>query len=286
MRAALETVARILTSGRVGAEALDWGAVRYQHSAAVRALLAERYAPATANKTLAALRGVLKEAWRLGLVSAEDYHRAADLPGVRGQVLPAGRALAGGELRALFDACARDRSPAGRRDAAILAVLYGGGIRRAELVALDVEAFDQDTGEVTVRAGKGRKDRTTYADGAARAAVLAWLRVRGDEPGPLFCPINKGGRIALRRMTGQAVLHLLRKRAAESGVRRFSPHDLRRTFVSDLLDAGADIATVQRLAGHASVTTTQRYDRRGEVAKRKASTLLHVPFDDQRENQA
>jgi site-specific recombinase XerD len=100
---------------------------------------------------------------------------------------------------------------------------------------------------------------------------------RGIRP-PLFLPVDKGGTIHRRRMTDQAVLVVLRKRAGQAGVSAFSPHDLRRTFISDLLDCGADLATVQRLAGHSNVSTTARYDRRGEKAKKKAAELLHVPY--------
>ena len=90
MRQALDAIAGFLTSGQATAETLDWAALRYQHTQAVRAALAARYAPATANKILAALRGVLREAWRLGYVTADEYQRAADLPAVRGSTLPRG----------------------------------------------------------------------------------------------------------------------------------------------------------------------------------------------------
>lgn len=278
MREALDTMAGILTEGRSDAETLDWAALRYQHTAAIRAELAARYAAATANKMLAALRGVLKEAWRLGLVDAESYHRAADLPPVRGTSLPRGRALLSTELKALFAACAADTGTAGRRDAALLAVLYGAGLRRAELVALDLADYNADSGALTVRSGKGNKARQVYATNGARTALAQWLKTRGADPGPLFLPIARGGRVQGRRMTDQAVLVILRKRAEEAGVKQFSPHDLRRTMIGDLLDAGADIVSVQQLAGHANVTTTARYDRRGEAAKRRAAEMLHVPF--------
>src|SRR5205823_7667841 len=121
--------------------------------------------------------------------------------------------------RVLFAACAADATPAGKRDAAILAVLYGCGLRRAELVDLDVDDYDPETGAFRVMSGKGNKARLSYSSQGSRAAVDAWLVVRGAASlrteGPLFCPINKGGKLAMRRMTDQAVRKILRKRARE-----------------------------------------------------------------------
>lgn len=278
MRDALNVVAGIVGGDQVDALGLAWHQLRYQHTAAIRSALADRYAPATANKTLAALRRVLKECWRLGLMDAESYHRAVDLQPVRGSTLPKGRALEGGELRSLFVACSSDRTAAGARDAALLAVLYGAGLRRAEAVALDVGDFNSETGELRIRSGKGHKARLVYLKNGGALAVRAWLRIRGSCPGPLFCPVNKAGRLDLRQMTPQVALFVIRKRAEQAGVQQFSPHDLRRSFASGLLDAGADISAVQQLMGHASVQTTARYDRRGERAKSRAAELLHVPY--------
>jgi integrase len=277
MKHSLDTIAGLLTGGKAKASTLDWSAVRYQHSAAVRSALAAKFAPATTNKMLAALRRVLKECWRLGQMTAEDYHRAVDVPIVKGETLPRGRALSAGELRALFEACA-DGSRAGVRDAALLAVLYAGGLRRSEAVGLDLSDYSPETGALTVRGGKGRKDRIVYAANGSADALSDWVSIRESEPGPLFLPVNKGDRVIPHRMTDQAILFVCRRRAVKAGVTRFSPHDLRRTFVSDLLDAGADLSTTKRLAGHSSEVTTGRYDRRGEEAKRKAASLLHVPY--------
>jgi integrase/recombinase XerD len=276
---ALDVIAATLTGRQADAETLDWTSLRYQHTQAVRAALAKRYAPSTANKMLAALRGVLREAWRLSYVTAEDYHRAADLPPVRGSTLPRGRALTAGELRALFAAVSEDARPATRaRDAALLAVLYGAGVRRAEAVALDVADYDPETGALTVRRGKGNKARIMYATNGAGDALAAWLTVRGSEPGPLFVSVDKAGRIVLRRLAAESLFDRLQTLAKRAGIARFSPHDMRRSFISDLLDNGADLAVVQAMAGHANPATTARYDRRGEHAKRRAAGLLVVPY--------
>ena len=255
-------------------------------TAAGEAKLGQRYSAAGANKILSAVRGVLRAAWQLGQMTAEDYHTAAAVKSIKGsQEEPAGHALAAGEILALLDTCLADLTPAGYRDAAVIALLYACGPRRAELVGLDLAdvVITEDDGErwgkLTVRHGKGNKARSLPVAGGALDALQDWLIVRGNAPGPLFVPINKGGVLALgQRLTSQAIYDLLAKRGAVAKLADFSPHDLRRTFISDLLDKGADIATVQKLAGHAQVTTTARYDRRGERAKRKAVSLLHVPY--------
>ena len=274
MGGALDTMAAILIAG---ADRLTcpWHLLRYQHTQALRARLADRYAPATANKHMAALRGVIQEAWRLGLIGAEDYRRAADVASVRGTRLQKGRALAARELRLLLEGC-DDGTPAGIRDRALLAILYSAGLRRSEASALHLSDYDAGESSLAVRAGKGNKARVCYLNDRAAGALDGWVALRGPGDGPLFARIRAGGHMVAGGLTDEGIAHVLEVRRSRAGLAPCSPHDLRRTFISDLLDAGADIATVQQLAGHSQVTTTQRYDRRGEATKRRAANLLRV----------
>ena len=274
---ALNLMAQMLTGGQQNALELPWGQLRFQHTAAIRSKLADRYAPSTANKMLSALRGVLKAAWRLGQIEANEYQKAVDISAVIGESLPAGRSLALGELVSLLEVCGREKGPLGIRDSAIVALLYGCGLRRAELVTLDVADYDATAGTLKVR-GKRNKQRLVPTVGGAQAALDDWLARRGKAEGPLFVSSRKGGRLQSERLTTHALYKMLRLRAQQANVEHFSPHDFRRTFVGDLLGRGADIATVQKLAGHSNVTTTARYDRRGEATKRKAAEMLHVPY--------
>src|SRR5271170_7594502 len=98
---ALNTIARLLTKGSADAEGVNWASLRYPQTAAIRVALSGRYAPNTMKRMLAALRGVLKECWRLGLTVHDEYARAADIAPVRGQLPPRGRALKQVELEAL-----------------------------------------------------------------------------------------------------------------------------------------------------------------------------------------
>ncbi len=278
MKNLLNVIANSVSAGKYDVFSMPWHELRYQHTAPIRTALMERYKPASVNMALSALRQVLKEAWQLGQMNAEEYHRAANIKAIRGESLPRGRALAGGELAALINVCYQDDSPIGFRDAALIAVLYAGGLRRSEIIKLEVANYDAETGALTIIGGKGGKDRVCYL-GTGSDALADWLNLRGSSAGPLFYPIRRGGHIERHRLTEQSILFILKKRGDQAGVKAFSPHDMRRTFISDLLSAGADISTVQKLAGHADVQTTARYDRRGEVTKRQAASKLHLPYN-------
>jgi len=279
MEQSLNVIADIAAPGN-DVDSLPWPALRYEHVQAIRARLAERYSAATANKALSAVRGVLKAAWRMGQMTSDEYLRTADVPNVKGDTpeQAAGRALSLGELMALVASC-NDGTPAGTRDAALIGVAYAGGLRRAELARLELGdvRFEGDAAILTVH-GKRNKVRVVPLRNGALAALRDWLAIRGDDDGALFWPIAKGGRLEARHMTSQAIYLIMVERARRARVDKFSPHDMRRTFAGDLLDAGADIATVAKLMGHASVSTTAGYDRRGERAKREAAGRLHYPY--------
>lgn len=249
----------------------DWAALRAADTASIRAALVEKYAPATANRALSALRGVLRACWRLGLMSGDDYQAAADVGGVKFDPLPAGRALAAGELQDLMEVCGR--TVLGRRDAAIIATLYATGMRRAELAALQLGDYDQAAQMLTIRKGKGGKGRAVPVAPSLAKYLASWLAWRGQGAGALFTHVDR--RIAEKRpLTPAGIYAIVQRRAAAAKLDPVRPHDLRRTFVTNVLDAGADVITAQRLAGHAKPETTARYDRRGHEALRAAVDRL------------
>lgn len=255
-------------------ERFPWHRLRVEQVAALRAHLASRLAPNTANKVLAAVRGVLRASWRMGRLSADHLYRCTDVRPVKGGAKEQGRSLSRQELKALFSACGEGN--AGARDAAALACMYG--CRRSEPVALDLSDYDPRSGRLRIRHAKGNKNRDVYLTNGAKKAMDRWLEVREDEPGPLLLPVDAIGRIGSRRLHDQALYQLCKRLAERAGIEPFSPHDLRRTFAGDMLDAGADLALVQQLMGHSSPSTTAGYDRRPEAARQRAAGLVSVPF--------
>ena len=165
MSSSLRTLTVKLLGREVEDLAIPWHLVDLEPISVLRSRLAQGEKPATANRLLCGLRGTLKYAWLLGFMSAEMYHRRAEAArSVRGSSLPAGRDITTGELTALMNACGNDDSALGARDAAIIAILGGCGLRRAELAALDLSDYDAGDGALRIH-GKGNKQRIAFVVG-------------------------------------------------------------------------------------------------------------------------
>lgn len=265
MLQALTSVARRLLGSDAGVSHVPWYELRYEHLLAIRTRLHQNgLAPATINKHLTAIRGVLRQEWKLGKMSSEAYHRAKSIENVKGVRLPAGRMLAESELHRLV----RAGHP---RDLAVLGLCFGAGLRRSEAVAVDIVDLFPDRGVVRVRNGKGDKEREAFMGAAGFEWVVRWLEYR-DARCEAVLTVYRG----LDRLSANGLYDSLRSLCKRSGVKACSPHDLRRTFASRALDGGADLATVSKLMGHADPRTTARYDRRGDESLRSAAAGVEL----------
>lgn len=246
---------------------LDVGALRgyvsYLHEC--------EYAKTTIARRLACLRSFFRYAQREKLV---DTNPAKALRTPRtGRRLP--KFLTGEQINKLLEAPPANE-PEGLRDRAILETMYSAGLRVAELVSLNVGDWDQDANIVRVF-GKGRKERVAPIGRFAAIALYRWLDVRRPDPkaaaaeqDALF--LNRFG----RRLTTRSIGRMLEKHLKETGlIRLATPHTLRHTFATHLLDGGADLRSVQELLGHKSLTTTQIYTHVSTARLRETYEKAH-----------
>jgi site-specific recombinase XerD len=205
MTSSLNTIASILSSGECDAFTLDWSKLRYRHTAIVRSVLEKRYEATTANKILCGLRRVLQEARKLDLMEQVDYVAAVDIADLKTSGKLRGRALTKKEIDALMDSCT-DYKPLDIRDRALIAILRGGGLRRAELVNLNLADYHPSKYRLDIIQGKGGKDRMVYLPKSGIFPINEWLKLRGKENGPLICPVFRGGKVLLKRLSTDGVL--------------------------------------------------------------------------------
>ncbi|UEM38556.1 tyrosine-type recombinase/integrase [Pectobacterium aquaticum] len=268
----LNRSASILKRG-ADAAGYPWEQLNYAAVAKVRAaLLDDGYAVSSVNMALSALRGVAQTAFNLNCLDAETLARIRSVKRVSGDIQRKGRALDRHEIRALIQAAKQHPQSVRRcRDIAIVLTLCGTGLRAGELVKL--ERRDYDNGILTVRQGKGRKYREIHVADAVNKAIRAWLKIVGvKEAGDaLFNRIQRNGKTSRQPLTTTGLTGILAELQHRSGIARFTPHDMRRTFITRLLEQGVDINTVRQLAGHSDISTTTRYDCRGEAMKISAS---------------
>jgi integrase/recombinase XerD len=214
-------------------------------------------AAGSAARTLAAVRGFHRFCLREGISPHDPGH--AVTPPVPSRRLP--KAIPVSDVEALLEAAGFDQTPRALRDRALLEVLYGAGARISEAVGLDLDDVDVEQGAVRLL-GKGGKQRVVPLGSFACTAVSAYvvrarpsLAAAGRGTPALFLN-NRGS-----RLSRQSAWVVLRQTAEKAGVEAesLSPHTLRHSFATHLLDGGADVRVVQELLGHASVTTTQIY---------------------------
>ena len=262
----------------------------------------------TANRYLTTLKSVLERAWHIGLTSRDDLDHvrfaAKNLPG---SIVPPGRLIPEHELTAMLALCDADPLPIrGLRDSALLALLAICGLRRAEASDLSLAEFDSHAPQREVKVtGKGNRERIVPVakEDPLWERVISWrkvlsigtdtkfvtrdwrnaagegnaqkVRLVADEGAfqphtPFLRPVRPKGAVVTAPFQGRDIARIVTKVTTALKLPKTTPHDFRRTFASNLLLAGVDVFTVQKLMGHADASTTGRYDRRGEEAKRGA----------------
>ena len=237
----------------------DLGAVREADVAAFLVDLRhrQRLSKSSAARTMAAVRGLHRFAQRERLTETDPAREVT--PPALPRRLP--KAIPVTEVEAILQAASTGDPPRSLRDRALLEFLYGAGARISEAVGLDVDDLDLTSGLVRLY-GKGSKERIAPIGSYAREAVSTYLvRARSElarrgRGGPALFLNLRGG-----RLTRQGAWGILKLAADRAGLppERVSPHTLRHSFATHLLDGGADVRVVQELLGHASVSTTQIY---------------------------
>lgn len=255
---------------------VDWSKLHYEQILILMSELSESgKSPATINVYLSALKGVAKEAWRKKNIDVETYQHIKEIKRIKGTRSIKGRALDLDELNQLIDYCMAQDGVIAMRDAAVIALVYGAGLRRHEAAGLLLSDVDIENATLKVL-GKGNKERVNALHNRILEILEVWLDERGLAPGPLFLRARKGNKLINEPISGQTIYDIIIRRYKEAGLKRLTPHDLRRTFATKLLENGEDVFLVQDLMGHSSVETTKNYDRRNEKAKKKAAQAL--PF--------
>jgi integrase/recombinase XerC len=275
MRYVLQDAADRFGFEDINLEDIDWHLLQPEHVIAlVAALREDGYAPNTSSLYVNAVRGVMNEAWRMSLISQEHLLKMRTVKAAPGTRLSQGRNLRRTLIREMMDVCAADPRPQGLRDAAVIGILYGSGMRKSESVNLDLAQINFDERSLRV-IGKGNKELIKYAPGWAFAKLQAWLEFRREQlkegeqdDSFLFNRIRRGSHITRERITKHAIYYIARQRGQQVGV-KIMPHDFRRSFITRVIEEH-DLSIAQKLAHHTNIQTTANYDVRDDNERRRA----------------
>lgn len=224
------------------------------------ALEQRRYAPSTINLRLAAVRRLAYEASDCGLLSPDLAAGIRRVKGAKRLGVRVGNWLTAEQGNKLL-AVHSGKQLRELRNYAVLAMLLGCGLRRAELVAVKIDDFElrEEHWVLADLVGKGRHMRTIPVPDWVKSAVDAWTDAARLQSGALFRAIGKTGRVQGQGFTAKVIRSIVREAATTCGIGVIAPHDLRRTCARLCHRAGGELEQIQFLLGHVSIQTTERY---------------------------
>ncbi len=276
MRYVLQDAADRLGVDDVAIEEFPWHQLQPGHiTALVAALRTDGYAPNTSSLYVNAIRGVMNQAWQQSLITQDQLLKIRAVKAGGGSRLIKGRNLRRTLIRELMDVCAADPRPQGLRDAAIIAILYGSGMRKSESVNMDLRQVNMAERSLQVL-GKGNKELIKFAPAWAFEKLQVWLDFRREQLPEgvsddtfLFNRIRRGSHITRERITKHAIYYIAKQRGKQVGV-DIMPHDFRRSFITRVIEE-YDVSIAQKLAHHANIATTVSYDMRDDNERRNAT---------------
>lgn len=235
----------------------------------LRNLKERELAPTTINSYMNAIKQTMQHAFYDELIEVKVLSRIKGIKQVRGERISKGRKIESSEIRALLDTCSQSKKHGDIRDAAIICMMRGCGLRRAEVPALKYDSIDKSNKLVKVL-GKGNKERMMQIPDQIYPIIERWMTIvdkqdwRGKSPTYLFMPSHKSGRLLNKRLGDSSIRYILDQRISKANIDRFSPHDMRRTFATTLLENNREMSDVQLLMGHSDIRTTIKYDLRNK----------------------
>lgn len=258
-------------------QTFDWSRLKENLVIGLRTRLAQDHSPATVNTVLAAIKGVARRLWVNNILSTRDYELVLRVKSVRGSRLTKGRALSKQELEEVFTSLEQSASSASIRDRAMLSVMVECGLRRAEVAGLqykNVHLYEDDPYLTII--GKGNKERMCFIPEKTVERLQEWFLIRRDFDGPVFTNVDKHDNIYKTPLKTHRVWEITKEIVNKLDMKEWSPHDMRRTFATNLFNLGVDIVTVKDMMGHSNIATTQRYDKRGAEKMKAAVKKLNA----------
>jgi site-specific recombinase XerD len=247
-----------------------------QLSTLKQSLLLNNKSARTIQLTFQVIKAIAKTAFLMNLIEQHELEKfnILKLPHIEPSLK--GKSLTATQLKSILKQPNTPSSIISTRDIALLALMAGAGLRRSEVSALKLSDFSMADQLVVIHKGKGNRTRTQYLPVWVLEFLSLWLMVRGKNEGPLFCVVLNDKAIQARGISPETIYSVVTARTNHVLGEKFTPHDMRRTYISSLLANGVDISTVSKLAGHKSIITTQLYDKRGVDSLKRAVNTLSV----------